>query len=425
MKALAQPEAAHLRERAVRVIPGGVNSNVRLDTAATFFDRGQGAWLWDVDGKDYVDYLLGQGPAFLGHAPQPVLEAVEAASRKGIVFGAQHALEVEAAERLCAALGWPQMVRFGSSGTEMVQAALRLAHAATGRKRFVRFEGHYHGWIGNVLVAGKPGPPEPASAGQFQTELASSFMLPWNNLAALAELLGAHGSEIAAILMEPVMYNAGAILPRPGYLAGVKDLCRQHGAVLIFDETITGFRLALGGAAARFGVTPDIAIYGKAVAGGWPAAALAGSAHVMEPLGTGQVTHAGTFNANLMATAAIIATLDVLTSTNPYPRVEEVGRELMSGLAARALALGTPLHIQGLPGAFHLSFGPDSEIVDFRDVLARDQARYRRFASVLEEEGVWVARRGIWYLSAAHGEHEIEVTLERFDTALRRFEEDL
>lgn len=416
----ARPISEQLQRRAVRRLPGGVSSSVRLDAPPVFFDRGAGAWLWDVDGNDYVDYLLGQGPAFLGHAPQPVLAAVEEASRRGLVFGSRHPLEVETAELMCDMLGWPEMVRLGSSGTEMVQAALRLARAATRRRRFVRFEGHYHGWLDNVLVAVEAGRPVPASAGQVADYLADSFVLPWNDLEAVEETLEADGEQVAAVIMEPMMLNAGAIAPRPGYLQGVKDSCRRHGALLVYDEIITGFRLAPGGAAERFGVAPDLAVYGKAMGGGWPVAALAGRAETMSLLAEGRVNHSGTFNANMMATAATVATLRFLREGDPYGRLEAVGRRLMEGLAEVARRTSVPLHIQGVPVAFHASLGEAGEVWDYRGLSVLDAEGYRKLAELLVEEGVWVAGRGIWYLSTAHGDHEVEVTLERAEAALGR-----
>lgn len=410
--------SARLEERALRRLPGGVNSSVRLEAPPVFFARGRGAWLWDVDGNDYVDYLLGQGPAFLGHSPEPVLDAVERACRDGMVFGGRHALEVEAAELMCEMLGWPDLVRFGSTGTEMVQAALRLARAATGRWRFVRFEGHYHGWLDNVLMSFQDGRPSVASAGQLPDQLEHAYVLPWNDLDALRTLLAERGNEVGAVLMEPMMLNAGAILPKLGFLEGVRKLCRQHGALLLYDEVITGFRLGPVGAAGRFGVEPDLAVYGKAMGSGWPVAALAGRADVMEPL-RGPVIHSGTFNANVMAMAATLATLQVLKDDPPYERIDRVGGQLMEGLmeVARGRA---PLRIQGLPVAFHASFGGDSEAGDYRGVVAMNAEGYRELASWLIEEGVWVAGRGIWYLSGAHGERELEITLERADAAFRR-----
>jgi glutamate-1-semialdehyde 2,1-aminomutase len=404
--------SADIRKRAVRRLPGGVNSNVRLDAPEMFFARGEGAWLWDVDGRDYVDYLLGQGPAFLGHAPEPVQRAVAEACAHGIVYGAQHPLEVEAAERLCEVLAWPEMVRFGMTGTESVQAAIRLARAVTGRRRVVRFEGHYHGWLDNVLVAPEPGKAKPASAGQPATALEDSIVLPWNDLDVLIDALEREGDGVGVVLMEPAMLNAGSIAPRPGYLEGVRELCSSRGIVLVFDEVITGFRLALGGAAERYGVIPDLAVYGKAMAAGWPVAAIAGPAELMERFGSGEVNHSGTFNGNVMAAAATIATIDVLRSAPPHERMEQLGARLMDGLRALAEDASVPLRLRGFPVAFHASFG-DGEVYDFRDVQALDAGRYKVLAARLVDAGVWLAARGIWYVSAAHGERELEVTLER------------
>jgi len=405
-----------LATRASARIPGGVNSNVRLDGPRIFFARAEGAWLWDVDGNDYVDYLLGQGPAFLGHASPSVINAVEDASRRGMVFGAQNPYEVEAAELLCSILGWPDMVRFGASGTEMVQAALRLARAATGRTRFVRFGGHYHGWMDNVLVAANGDDYGLASAGQAEDALAHTVVLAWNDFEALEKVLS--DGDVAAVIMEPVMLNAGAIAPRQGYLSAVRELCDQHGTILIFDEIITGFRLAAGGAVELYGVTPDLATYGKAMAGSWPVGALAGRAQLMERFGTGEVVHAGTFNANVMGMAAVAATLRLLTESPPYAKMRELGTRLMQGLEEVGRRLRPPLRLRGWPMAFHASFGEDIEVWDHRDLARLDQARYRRLVTLLIENGVWVAGRGIWYLSAAHDDHEIEVTLDRAEVAL-------
>lgn len=416
--------SADLRERAVRRIPGGVNSNVRLDVPPLFFARGQGAWLWDVDGRAYVDHLLGQGPAFLGHAHPGVIAAVATACKTGMVFGAQHPLEVEAAERICDALGWAEMVRLGMTGTETMQAAFRLARAVTGRTKLIRFEGQYHGWLDNVLIPAQPGPARTASAGQLAEALEPSIVLPWNDLDAAAGALERHGDDVAAIVTEPMMLNQGAIEPEPGYLAGLKELCRDTGALLVFDEVITGFRLAFGGAAELFGVSPDLAVYGKALAGGFPVAALAGPAEIMERLGHGEVNHSGTFNGCVMGAAAIVAAIDALRSDPPYDRIRAHGTALMDGLRTAALDADVPLRLQGPGVAFHASFAADGDdpaaiaVNDLRGLLSLDADRYRRFAARLAHEGVWVAGRGVWYMSAAHGKHELEAALDRAARAL-------
>lgn len=413
--------SVELRSRATRRIPGGVNSNVRLDAPQLFFERGAGAWLWDVDGNDYVDYLLGQGPNFLGHANPEVGRAVAQACALGTLFAGQHPLEVEAAESICSTLGWPEMVRLGSSGTEMVQAALRLARAVTGRRVFIRFEGHYHGWLDNMLIKVDGHGAGPASAGQVGDYLADSLVLPWNDLEAVRQAFAEHAGNIAAVITEPLMLNTVSILPKPGYLEGLRSICSELGAVLIFDEVITGFRVALGGAAQRLGVVPDLAVYGKALAGGWPVAALAGRADMMERLGNGEVNHSGTFNGSVMAAAAVIATIKVLTEDPPYERIERHGEAVQSGLLEIAATYGLPLRVQGPGMAFHVSFGDPKPVHDFRQLTALDGARYAMLADALARAGVWVARRGIWYVSVTHGPIELDAVLTRSDAAMRDY----
>lgn len=412
----SKQRSSELENRASRVLPGGVNSNVRLLAPPVFFDHGSGSRLVDVDGNEYIDYLLGQGPNFLGHAPKEMLEAVAEAVGRGMVFGAQHPLEVDAAELLLDILGWAGQVRFGVSGTESVQAALRLARAVTGRPRFVRFQGHYHGWLDNVLVSVENGQAVPASAGQLPSHLDDSITLAWNDLTAVEQTLADH-DDIAAVIMEPVMLNAGSIEPRPGYLEGVRAACDTHGVVLIFDEVISGFRVAAGGAAERYGVTPDLATYGKAMAGGWPVSALAGRTEMMERFGTGEVNHSGTFNASVMACAATAAALRRLTQDPPYQRISDLGGRLMTGLAGLAADHGLDLHLQGVPVAFHAGFG-EGPVTDYHSLQSLDGERYAAFSNVLIDHGVWVAGRGIWYLSGAHDDADVDETLERVEAAM-------
>jgi glutamate-1-semialdehyde 2,1-aminomutase len=421
---VAVQSMSELRERAARRIPGGVNSNVRLDAPNTFFARGEGPRIYDVEGRDYIDYLLGQGPAFLGHAHPAVISAVQEAIATGMVYAAQNTLEVEAAELVCEALGWAEMVRFNMTGTEAVQAALRLARAVTGKRRILRFEGQYHGWLDNVLIKFEPGPAQVASAGQLQEALDATIVIPWNDLVALESALSEHGHDIAAVITEPMMLNQGAIEPQPGYLQAMKELTAKAGALLIFDEVITGFRLALGGAAQRFGVSPDLAIYGKAMAGSFPVSAIAGKAEHMKRFGTGEVNHSGTFNACVMASAAVIASIKTLRAENPFERVAHYGEALMAGLREIAKDADVPLRVSGPGMAFHASFlKPDSptdlDVTDLRVLKTLDLERYKRFSRTLADAGIWVAGRGIWYISAAHGERELDETLTRFRVAIR------
>ncbi|AYY13255.1 aminotransferase class III-fold pyridoxal phosphate-dependent enzyme [Actinobacteria bacterium YIM 96077] len=416
MSLLTRTRSAELAERAREITPGGVHSNVRLAGPSVFFERGEGAWLYDEDGNDYIDYLLGQGPIFLGHAPRQVTDAVAREMRRGSVFAGQHTLENRAGELFLESVDWAEKVRFGVTGTETDQAALRLARAATGRTRFVRFAGTYHGWLDNVLITTVDGVPRPASAGQLSRHLDDSYVLPYNDTAALETLLD-QDDDIAAVIVEPVLCNSGAILPVEGYLHRLRELCDQHGVVLIFDEVITGFRLALGGAAEYFGVTPDLAVYGKAMAGGWPVSALAGSATLMDLFADG-VTHAGTFNSSVPACAAVVSTLTLLREDPPYGRVHAHGTKLMDSIRELAVQHDLPLRVQGLPVAFHVSFGSPGSILDHAGLASFDLDRYAAFSHTLADHGIWVAPRGIWYVSAAHGDVELSATLERLDAAL-------
>jgi len=406
-------------ERAAKVLPGGVSSNVRLPVRDQVFARGAGPRLYDLDGKDYIDYLLGQGPAFMGHGHPAVNAAVSAAVADGMVYGAQHPLEITATEKLLEAIGWADMARLGVSGSESDHGALRLARGATGRRLVVRFAGLYHGWYDSVLMAWDGNSGGVASAGQYPDQLADWLVLPFNDLAAAQQLFAERGDEIAAVILEPMVCNSGALVPVDGFLQGLRDLCTANGTVLIFDEVITGFRLARGGAAERFGVTPDLGVYGKALAGGWPVSALAGKQELMEQLGTGRINHSGTFNASVMAAAAVDATMDWLAENNPYPALEAWGTRLMTGLAEVGARLGANLHIQGLPMAFHVSFANDAApATDNVSLGELDLARYTAFAGDLADAGIWAAARGIWYVSVTHGEQELTDTLARFEQAL-------
>jgi glutamate-1-semialdehyde 2,1-aminomutase len=408
-----------LAQRALQLTPGGVHSNVRLEVANQYFSHGAGSRLWDTNGSEYVDYLLGQGPAFLGHAFEPVITAVEAALRRGIVFGAQSDLEVQAAAEVLDAVRWAERVRFGMTGTEAVQAALRVARAHTQKTLFVRFRGHYHGWLDNVLVDATGDAPRRPSDGQLPTAFDDSITIEWNDLDALRTTLQT-SMDIAAVIMEPMMLNAGAVAPRPGYLEGVRALCDEYGVVLIFDETITGFRLALGGGAELFGVNPDLAIYGKAMGGGYPAAALAGIEAIMRRFAEG-TNHSGTFNANLPACAAVIAAIQHMRTSHVHASVAEVGSVLASSLQTMFHESDLPIVVRGVGQAFHVSFDSSDPVLSYSDLLRQDQRRYHLLVAELRAAGVWVASRGIWYVSAAHSALDVDETLTRVQSALLSF----
>ena len=411
-----------LFERMVKVVPGGVNSNVRLEVAQRYFARGAGARLWDTDGQEYIDYVLGQGPAFLGHAHPRMLAGVTESIAAGMTFAAQTEIELEAAESLVKALVWADMVRIGMTSTESVQAALRLARAATGRRLFLRFRGQYHGWLDNVLVNSQEPWPRVASDGQLASSLDESITIEWNDLEAVHQALAEHPGQIAAIITEPMMLNAGAILPEPGFLEGLREITTAHGIILIFDETITGFRLGPSGAIGRFGVEPDLAIFGKAVAGGFPASVLAGNADLMSRFAKG-TNHSGTFNANVLACAAIVHALAIMQSTPIYDTVERTGGQLMASLRGLFADFDLQLQVRGLPAAFHVAFDTADPVRSFADLQRADSERYRRLVPHAIDSGVWITGRGIWYVSGAHDEATNDATLASITNALKKFVE--
>jgi glutamate-1-semialdehyde 2,1-aminomutase len=423
-----------LYETTRRHLAGGVSSNVRYASVPVplFFERGEGALLHDVDGNVHIDYVLGNGPAILGHAPRKVIDAVAASLAEGQVFAAQHPRETELAERLCRLLPGAEVVRFATSGTEAVLMAMRLARAFTARPKILKFEGHYHGWSDQAYISARPslneaGPadapvPVAGSPGMPQSVLGDVAVCGWNDLGLLAQALERHRGEIAGVIMEPVMVNGGAIPPEPGYLEGVRDLCRSHGALFICDEVITGFRVGLGGAQAKFGVTADLAIYAKAVAAGFPLAMVAGRRDVMDTLLDKGVMHGGTYNGNVQSMAAALAALDVLEADGGalYRAMETRGRQLMDGLAALGVRHKLPMLVQGMPAIFQTFFTSGPAPRNYRESAACDRDRALAFHAALQEEGVRIQQAGKWFLSTAHDEAVIAETLAATDRAMAK-----
>ncbi len=432
---LTFPKSRLLHERAKKVIPGGVNSNIRMGEKPhpIFFESAEGPYLFDVDGNRLIDYVLGQGPMLLGHRPSFVIEAVEEQLGRGILYGGQHELEVEVARLVTRMVPSAEVVRFNMTGTEAVQAALRIARSATGRNKVLKFEGHYHGWADSVLF-NVGSPPQagrsdrairaaPESAG-VATEAGDSLIVaPWNDPEALADLLASHGDDVAAVIMEPVMANSGVIEPAPGYLEAVRRMCDEHGIALIFDEVITGFRAGIGGAQGRYGVTPDLTTMGKALASGFPVGCVAGRRDLMEGIGAGKVTHAGTFNGSPVTMAAARATLEHLYNHGDvlYPRLERRGRMLMEGLRQVVAKQGFSCLVQGVPTAFNLMFTDREAVRNHREVCLTDRTGRAAFLPYLTEAGVRISGFGNMYISDAHTSPVIEETVERFALALKAF----
>jgi glutamate-1-semialdehyde 2,1-aminomutase len=418
-----------LLERASRTIPGGVNSPVRafkgVGGEPVFVRSAQGAWLTAEDGRRYVDYIGGYGPHILGHRHPAIVAAVEEALGRGTAFGAPTVAEIEMAELIVAALPSVEMVRLVCSGTEATMSALRLARAATGRRRFVKFEGCYHGHGDAFLVAAGSGAATigvPSSPGVPEPVTADTLLAPFNDLAAVERLFAAEGDAIAAVFVEPIAGNMNLVPPLPGFLEGLRALCDRHGALLVFDEVMTGFRVAWGGAQSLFGIRPDLTTLGKVIGGGLPVAAYGGRRDLMERMApAGPVYQAGTLSGNPLAVAAGTAALQVLAADGGavYSQLEKTGARLQAGLAEAARRHGIPftVHRQGSMLGIFFTAGP---VVRMDDVTASDRQRFSRVFHRLLAAGVHVPPSAYeaFFLSTAHGPQEIDLTIRAFDQAL-------
>ena len=427
-----------LMERARRAVAGGVSSQIRLSEPGgepLFFDRSDGALMWDVDGNEYIDYIQGMGPNLFGHAPKFVSKQVEDDMRKGYVLAAQFERELEVAEMAADAVPIEDCtVRFAGSGTEIVQLALRLARGYTGRTKFIRFEGHYHGWMDSVNHSVHP-PLDDAgdvsnpiavgeSAGMDPGAALQVVPCQWNDIARLEEAFDRNLGEIAAVIMEPINANTNCIIPEPGYLEAAKELAHRNGALLIFDEVITGFRVAYGGAQEFLGITPDLATYAKSIAAGFPIAMLAGRREVMDVLGSGVVYHGGSFNSNVMSISAAYASLKHLKNEGDafYAELNRRGERLIDGLRRVGMETETDIHVQGLGSVFGISFNRSGEVIrNYRDHASLcDDGRYAKFASEMMLEGVRLSSNGRVHMSSAHTEGQIDQTIKAAGNALAR-----
>lgn len=421
--------------RARSVIARGIASRGRLRAVPVVFDRASGAHVYDVDGNEFVDLVMALGPLLLGHTPAPVLERVQEQLGRGIQFGGQHVGEVELAERMVRLVPCAEKVVFANTGSEAVQAAVRIARATTGRRLVVKFDGHYHGWI-DPLFINSPGVPAQRLAGPRldvvhnvprQPTPDEVLVCPWNDLGALAALLDELGEDVAAVIMEPIPFNLGTFWPAAGYLEGVRALCDRYGSLLVFDEIVSGFRIALGGAQERLGVAPDLATYAKSIASGFPIALVAGTDAAMASAVDGPVCHGGTYNGTPASVAAANATLEVLESGAPhiYRELDALGVELADGLRGLARAARVPLVVNQIGSVIQLLWAPHTPVRSYRDV---DSAQARPVAELCERvlaDGVYAAPRGLLFLSTAHQSPDLERVVRAFDLALDSLLDDV
>ena len=415
-----KPGNESLFERARVRIPAGVNSPVRAFGAVggkpPFFERASGAHLWDVEGKKYIDYLGSWGPMVVGHTHPDVVEAVQGAAAKALSFGAPTEAEVELAELICRLMPSLEMLRLVSSGTEATMTAIRLARGHTGRKLVVKFEGCYHGHADSLLVKAGSGAltfGNPSSAGVPPETAAHTVVLDFNNLSQIENLFKEKGEQIACVIVEPVAGNMNLVLPAPGFLESLRENCSRHGAVLILDEVMTGFRVALGGAQARYNIEPDMTTLGKVIGGGLPVGAVGGRREIMEKIAPlGPVYQAGTLSGNPVAVAAGLATLKLVDEKDFQSKIEKTTRSLIDGLIAEAKKAKVVFSAQSIGSMFGLYFRATPP-ASFAEVMQCDKERFNRFFHAMLERGVYLAPSAYeaGFVSAAHGPAEIEATL--------------
>lgn len=415
------PNSVAAFARAAEMIPGGVNSPARAFGAVggspLFIDRASGPWIWDIDGRRYLDYIGSWGPMILGHAHQQVIEAIHQAVTRGTSYGAPTEAESELAERIIRAVPSIDRVRLVNSGTEATMSAIRVARGVTGRDKLVKFAGNYHGHVDALLASAGSSAATlgvPDSPGVTAAIAGDTIVLPYNDVQALTATLQRHGSEIAAVILEPVVGNMGCVPPTPEFLAAARSLTQQQGVILIFDEVMTGFRVALGGAQQLYDITPDMTTLGKIVGGGLPLAAYGGTAEIMQNvLPAGKVFQAGTLSGNPIAVAAGNATLRLLESEPPYEYLETIGQRLADGLAAAAAEAAIPHQLQRVGSMMTLFFNPDP-VRCWDDADRSDRAAFGRYFWGMIERGVYMpcSQFEALFISQAHTVEQVDQTIQ-------------
>ena len=429
-------ESKYWFERARQALAGGISSSARATRTGDldfplYIAQGRGSHVWDADGNEFIDYLLGYGSALLGHANPRLTEILKGQLDLGTMFGTCNAIEVQAAEKIRAMVPCAELVRFSNSGSEAIAAAVRGARGYTGRDKLLKFEGHYHGWMDVLAVSNRPtreemGPlAEPNSVAHSRgipAGVADDVVIcPWNQREILHRLLDHHDGELAAVIAEPIVANNACIMPQPGYLEFLREECTRREIVLIYDEIVTGFRVAPGGAQALFGVVPDLAVYSKALGGGLPISAFAGRREIMDQIAANEIRHGGTYNGNPLCAASALYTLQSIARSDLCRSIENAGRQLMAAIHDAAAHWRVPCIVQGTGAMFQVVFGRTGKApVHYRDLLDADMKRYEAFRQALLERGVHVNNAGLacWFVSAAHSAEDIEFTARAIEEAM-------
>jgi len=427
--------SVRLFEKAKELVAGGVSSQIRINEPAKvplFFTRAKGSKMWDADGNEYIDYIQGMGPNLFGHSPDFINKQVNEDMETGYVFAGQFERELEVAEMVLDMIPMENAtVRFASSGTEIDQLLFRTMRGFTGRPKILKFEGHYHGWMDSVNwsvhppldKAGPEDAPVPVgeSEGMDETTADGLVICQWNDLEKLQKVFADHPGEIAGVITEPILANTNCIVPAQGYMEGLQRICKENGALLAFDEVITGFRVARGGAQEYLGITPDLATYAKSMAGGFPIAMIVGRRDVMDLIGDGTVYHGGSFNSNVISIAATYASLKHIQDEGDefYRDLNSKGLRLMEGLSGVAKSLESDLHVQGVGSVFSISFTTKQEIMNWRDHARNcDDGKYKRFAEEMLQQGIRLSSNGRIHLSSAHTDEDIDKTVAAAATVL-------
>jgi glutamate-1-semialdehyde 2,1-aminomutase len=429
-------ESKHWFDRAQRVLAGGISSSARATTTGSlpyplYITHGQGAHIWDADGNEYLDYLCSYGSCILGHANPALTDAVASQLDLGTMFGTCNTVEVELAEQICRMVPCADRVRFANSGSEAILGAIRAARGFTGKSKILKFEGHYHGWIDTLAVSNRPsaedsGPMNspfscPHSMGMTLGVVQDVIICPWNNAQILRAILDEHDGEFAAVIAEPIVANNACIMPSDGYLETLREECTNRGIVLIFDEIVTGFRVARGGAQELFDVIPDMAVYSKAIGGGFPLSAFGGRKAIMDLVASNNVKHGGTYNGNPLCASGALQTLRILSHPGVLQHMRDSGEQIMDAIRRSARRHGISCVVQGAGSMFQVIFNSDGVAPQhYRDLSRADSKRYSAFRQALLENGVLCNSSGLacWFVSAAHTPADTRLAISAVENAM-------